>query len=169
MFKFGFIEETEVKFCRDRRPRRSTPQGFGDHKPSVNGPSGTPVPTRRVPHGGCSVSTNTPTNPNLKSSNRPPPHLKFPTPTTLSRSRSEHFTFAKQIFHVPQAHFTRRRRISLPVRRAAGRVTPPYPPRCRCPPDPSSAGWTYRAACGFPGWRAIRRGTRRDRRGTPKR
>ena len=65
LFKLGFIEEIEVKFCRDRRPRRSTPQGFGDHKPSVNGPSGTPVPTRRVPHGGCSVSTNTPTNPNL--------------------------------------------------------------------------------------------------------
>ena len=65
MFKLGFIEEIEVKFCRDRRPRRSTPHGFGDHKPSVNGPSGTPVPTRRVPHGGCSVSTNTPINPNL--------------------------------------------------------------------------------------------------------
>ncbi|MBQ7322817.1 MAG: hypothetical protein IJW99_12015, partial [Clostridia bacterium] len=44
-FKLGFIEEIEVKFCRDRRPRRSTPQGFGDHKPSVNGPSRTPVPT----------------------------------------------------------------------------------------------------------------------------
>ena len=65
-FKLGFVEEIEVKFCRDRRPLRSTPQGFGDHKPSVNGPSRTPVPTRRVPHGGCSVSTNTPTNPNLK-------------------------------------------------------------------------------------------------------
>ena len=78
LFKLGFIEEIEVKFCRDRRPRRSTPQGFGDHKPSVNGPSRTPVPTRRVPHGGCSVSTNTPTNPNLKSSNRPTnPNLKF--------------------------------------------------------------------------------------------
>ena len=71
LFKLGFIEETEVKFCRDRRPRRSTPQGFGDHKPSVNGPSRTPVPTRRVPHGGCSVSTNTPTNPNLNISNSP--------------------------------------------------------------------------------------------------
>ena len=39
VFELGFIEEIEVKFCRDRRPRRSTPQGFGDHKPSVNGPS----------------------------------------------------------------------------------------------------------------------------------
>ena len=44
-FKFGFVEEIEIKFCRDRRPRRSVPQTIIDHKTSVNGPSRTPVPT----------------------------------------------------------------------------------------------------------------------------
>ncbi|MBQ7321937.1 MAG: hypothetical protein IJW99_07550, partial [Clostridia bacterium] len=28
-------------------PRRSTPQGFGDHKPSVNGPSGDAGPYKK--------------------------------------------------------------------------------------------------------------------------